>query len=402
MSSKLSFRDLKIRGKNVLIRVDFNVPLNENQDITDDTRIVAALPTIQHVLNNGGSAVIMSHLGRPKGKKVDSLSLLPCARRLSKLLDCPVKMAPDCIGSDVEVMVQNLNAGEVMLLENLRFHNAEEHPDDDPEFVKNLASLGDVYINDAFGTAHRAHASTTLVSQYFPGRAAAGFLLEKEITMIGKSLLTPERPFYALIGGAKISTKIGVIKSLIKKVDGILIGGGMSYTFLKAQGISIGDSIHEDDFLETSRDIIEECSRENIDLALPIDLVIANEYSNDANSKIIDTKDGIPNGYQGMGIGPETVQKYSEILKNAKTIIWNGPVGVYEFSSFATSTIDMAKTVAGLSATTIIGGGDCVAAINAAGVADKISHISTGGGAALEYIEFGTLPGIEALSQATS
>ena len=380
------------------MRVDFNVPIDKQGNITDDTRIAAALPSIQYVLDHGGALILMSHLGRPKDGYSKDLSLAPCAKRLSEILKKPVLMASDCVGDAVEAQVKNLQPGQVLLLENLRFHRAEERPNEDPEFVQKLARLGDVYVNDAFGTAHRAHSSTALIAKYFPDKSAAGLLMQKEIQFLGENLLNPKRPFYAIIGGAKISSKIGLIKSLLHKADKVMIGGGMAYTFFKAQGISIGDSIHEDDYLNAAREILEESRTSQAKLLLPQDCIVADAFSNDDNTKIIDCQQGIPAGFQGMDIGPKTIKAYLSGLVNAKTIFWNGPVGVFEFSNFAKGTNSIAQGLSTLPAVTVVGGGESVAAIHAAGVSDKISHISTGGGAALEYIEFGTLPGIDTLT----
>ncbi len=403
MEQKLSLKDLPLEGKKVLMRVDFNVPLDGNKKVTDDTRIRFSLPSIRYVLDHGGKLILMSHLGRPKGKMDPAFSLKPCGARLSELLKIPVEVAPDCVGPEVEQRVAKLQQGQVLLLENLRFHPGEEKPEQDPDFVKKLARLGDFYVNDAFGTAHRAHASTAVIAHYFPDRAAAGFLLEKEIQFLGSKLLQPARPFYAIIGGAKISTKVGVLHSLLQKVDALLIGGGMSYTFFKAQGIPIGNSIHEDDLLEQAKEIIETCRKKGIQLILPVDNVAAEKPVNGSQTKILDTSQGIPDNFQGVDIGPKTIQMFEQQLIHAKTIFWNGPLGIFEQTDFAKGTMEVAKAVANLkNVTTIVGGGDSIAAIEAAGVADKISHISTGGGASLEYIEFGTLPGIEALSMKPS
>ena len=402
MVDKLSLRDLDLRGKKVLMRVDFNVPLDKNGNITDDTRIVSSIPSIKYVLDHGGSVILMSHLGRPKEKRSPEFSLAPCAKRLSKYLGIDVLMAKDCIGPEVKQQAQALQPGQVMLLENLRFHGAEEHPEEDPSFAKQLAELGDVYVNDAFGTAHRAHSSTATVAQYFPDEAAAGFLMEKEIKFLGSALLNPVRPFHAIIGGAKISSKIGVLQSLIKKVDALYIGGGMAYTFMKAQGIPIGNSIHEDEFLQAARDIVEACKKTNVKLLLPQDIVVADKIENDAKSQIVSEDKGIPNGFEGVDIGPKTIATFTAELAKAKTIFWNGPLGVFELTNFAKGTNAIAQVLATLSATTIIGGGDSIAAINKLGLADKMTHMSTGGGASLEYLEFGTLPGIEALTNKNS
>lgn len=395
---KLSLKDLPVTGKKVLMRVDFNVPLDKNQAITDDSRIRAALPSIQYVLNNGGALILMSHLGRPKGKTTE-LSLAPCAARLSQLLHKPVVMAPDCIGEEVENLAQNLKPGQILLLENLRFHEAEEKPDKDKTFAKSLAKLGDVYVNDAFGTAHRAHSSTAAITQYFPDSSAAGFLLQKEIDFLSQLVSEPKRPFVAMIGGAKVSSKIGVIKALLEKVDALLIGGGMAFTFFKAQGIPIGKSIHEDDFLQEAKKIIEAAKSKKIPLLLPVDVIVASEPTHDATAQVIPVSQGIPDNLQGLDVGPQTVALFTQQLQPALTVLWNGPLGVFEVPAFAKGTLAIAEVVAALKATTIVGGGDSVAAIEMAGVADKISHLSTGGGASLEFLELGTLPGIEALSE---
>lgn len=400
MSGKLSIKDLDVNGKKVLMRVDFNVPLDKQLNITDDTRIVAALPSIQYILDHGGSVILMSHLGRPKNGPDPAFSLKPCQKRLSELLNRNVQLAPDCIGSEVEQLAQKLQPGDVLILENLRFHPAEEKPEKDPSFAKKLATLGDVYVNDAFGTAHRAHSSTATIAQYFPDRAAAGFLLEREINFIGKALLNPVKPFHAIIGGAKIGTKLGVLKALTKSADAILIGGGMAFTLLKAKGIAIGKSICEDDSLDNATAFMQECNDKGVQLLLPVDLLIADSLEANAKTQIIETANGIPDGWYGVDIGPKTIEEYASFLQNAKTVLWNGPLGIFEVSPFAKGTLAIAKTLANLKATTIIGGGDSIAAINQAGLADKMSHISTGGGATLEYIEFGTLPGIDALSNA--
>lgn len=398
MEQKLAISDLSLNGKKVLMRVDFNVPQDKQGNITDDMRIRAALPSIQYVLDQGGSVILMSHLGRPKGR-TSELTLAPCSKRLSELLHKPVKMAPDCVGPEVLKLANDLKSGEVLLLENLRFHDAEEKPEKDPNFAKKLASLGDVYINDAFGTAHRAHSSTATIAQYFPQAAAAGFLLEKEIQFLGDALLHPKRPFYAIIGGAKISSKIGVLKSLIQKVDGLLIGGGMAYTFLKAEGVDIGDSLYEPAALEDAKSILKEVQRTKIRFLLPQDFVIAEKIEQNAPTQVVDSIEGIPDGWQGLDIGPKTVQQFKDVLSHSKTVFWNGPLGVFEVPRFAEGTQAVAKYLSGLPALKIVGGGDSVSAIQEAGLGDSFDHLSTGGGASLEYIEFGTLPGIEALSE---
>ena len=394
---KLRLQDLDLEGKKVLMRVDFNVPLNKDGSISDDTRLRESLPSIQHILKSGGSAILMSHLGRPKNGPDPQLSLAPCAKALSKLLETPVLMANDCIGEKVEKMARELKTGQVLLLENLRFYPAEEKPELDPTFAKKLAHLGDVYVNDAFGTAHRSHSSTAKIAEYFPGKAAAGFLMQKEINFLG-GLLHPKHPFYTIIGGAKISTKMGVLKSLVSKADGIFIGGGMSYTFYKAQGYSIGNSIHEDDQISVAKEFLKNCAEKKVSCWLPTDLVIADAFREDAHSKIVQAADGIPQGWQGMDIGPQTIVSWKTALQKAATVFWNGPLGVFEFPKFAKGTDQIAQTLAALKATTVVGGGDSVAAINRLGLASKFTHVSTGGGASLEYIEFGHLPGIDALS----
>jgi phosphoglycerate kinase len=340
----------------------------------------------------------MSHLGRPKDRVVPELTLKPCAERLSQLLGQKVLMAPDCIGPEVEKMVRSLGPKQVLMLENLRFHSGEEHPEKDPQFVEQLASLGDAYVNDAFGTAHRNHASTAALARYFPEKAAAGFLMEKEIDFLGEALKKPKRPFCAIVGGAKISTKCGVIEALMKKADVVLIGGGMAYTFFKAQGISIGDSIHEDDFLEKARELLALSGKGHGRLILPKDLMITDKVKEGANFHVIPVADGIPDGFEGVDIGPKTVQIFAVELRNASTIFWNGPLGVFEIPEFAKGTNAIAHVLADLKAVTVVGGGDSIAAIQAAGLSEKITHLSTGGGASLEYIEFGELPGIEALT----
>lgn len=402
MSRKLSLTDLDVNGKRVLMRVDFNVPLDKNGGITDDSRIRAAIPSIKYIIEHGGSVILMSHLGRPKDAPSSELSMNRCAKRLSELLGKAVLMAPDCIGENVQKLAKNIKPGQVLLLENLRFYRAEEHPEEDPLFARKLASMGDIYVNDAFGTAHRAHSSTVEVPRYYSGNAAAGLLMVKEIQFFGEALKNPKRPFYAILGGAKISSKIGVIRALLEKVDVLLIGGGMAYTFFKAQGIPIGNSLHEDAFLQEAKDILEIAKKNHKKLLFPIDNVVADSFSNDANFQTINSEEGIPEGFQGMDIGPKTIKVFSDELQKAATIFWNGPLGVFEFPNFANGTNTIAHTLAKLpkTVTTIVGGGESIAAVQAAGVADKITHISTGGGASLEYIEYGQLPGIEALSDA--
>lgn len=396
MDRKLSITDLDLKGKRVLVRVDFNVPI-ENGKITDDTRIRASLPTIQYILDHGGSVILMSHLGRPDGKYNKEFTLAPCAKRLSELIKMPVKMAPDCVGPEVEKMAANLKPGEILLLENLRFHKGEENPGADPNFAKSLAKLGDIYINDAFGTAHRAHSSTTIIANYFPDRAAAGFLLENEIKFLGNLLIQPNRPFCAILGGSKISTKLKVIQALKDKADIILIGGAMANTFLKAQGIAIGESMYEKDFLNVANALIQS-GKAKASIFLPVDLVVAKEAVENAKTKIVSIKEGVPPEYKIFDVGPKTVELFRKEMQKAQTILWNGPLGVFECPPFDHATMEIANTLAHLNASTIVAGGDSIAAIEKSGVANKITHISTGGGAALEYLELGTLPGIEALS----
>jgi phosphoglycerate kinase len=388
---KLSLQDLSLNGKRVLMRVDFNVPMNRGA-ITDDSRIKAAIPSIEYILKQGASLVLMSHLGRPKGKE-PSLSLASCAKRLSELIKKPVQMASDCIGPEVEAKAKALKKGEILLLENLRFYEAEETPEKDPTFVEKLAKLGSCYVNDAFGTAHRAHSSTAMIAKYFPHKAAAGFLMQKEIEALTPLITHPQRPFYAIIGGAKISTKIGVIHKLLQLVDGLFIGGAMTFTFLKADHIDTGSSPCEDpsEIMHLDRSKI----------FLPEDLVIADAFDNSAHTKTIPLNSGIPNGWQGVDIGPKTVDVWSKKLQTAASIFWNGPLGVFEMPNFAKGTKAIAQTLANSKALTIVGGGDSIAAIEQTGLAKKFTHLSTGGGASLEFLEYGHLPGIDALSDKT-
>lgn len=390
--AKLSVRDLELKGKRVLMRVDFNVPLKKGV-ITDDTRIRAALPTIKYIIERGGKLILMSHLGRPKG--VDpKLSLKPVSKRLGELLGKEVKMAPDCIGDEVERMVAEMKEGDVILLENTRFHKGETK--NDPEFARKLASLGDVYVNDAFGAAHRAHASTEGVTKFIP-QAAAGFLMEKEIEYLSKAVQSPEHPFVVILGGAKVSDKIGVLSNMLERSDAILIGGGMAYTFLKALGYSVGKSIVEEDKLDLARQIMEEAKEKGVQFKLPATTVVADRFAPDANSKVVKSTE-IPEGWLGMDIGPEAVEEFGRVIRKGRMIVWNGPLGVYEFDKFAKGTTAIARLLAESDAITIIGGGDCVAAVQKAGVADKMTHVSTGGGASLEFLEGKELPGIAALS----
>ena len=390
---KQTIRDIDWNGKRALVRVDFNVPLDEQQQITDDTRIRAALPTIQHLIDNGASVVLMSHLGRPKKKVVDTLRLDPVAHRLSELLGHDIKKVNEIVGPEVNQAVQALQPGDVLLLENTRFDAREEA--NDQELAQELAKLGDVYVNDAFGTAHRAHASTEGVARYIP--AVAGFLMEKEIEYIGGAVENPEKPFVTVIGGAKISDKIGVIENLLGKVDALLIGGGMANTFLLAQGHNVGDSLVEQDSVATAKDLIGKAEQRGVNLMLPSDAVIADAFDNAANTQTVSV-DAVPDGWRILDIGPQTVQQYSDVVKNAKTVIWNGPMGVFEMPKFAHGTRAIAQALADSDATSIIGGGDSVAAVEQMGLADKMSHISTGGGASLELLEGKELPGVAALN----
>ncbi|MFP4010778.1 MAG: phosphoglycerate kinase [Spirochaetaceae bacterium] len=388
-----TIRDADLSNKKVIARVDFNVPVKDGT-VTDDSRIRGALPTIEYVLEQQGARLIlMSHLGRPKGKRDDSLSLAPVAERLSQLLGKQVQMAPDCVGEQVEKMVAELAPGEVLLLENLRFH--KEETDNDQDFAGALARLADIYVNDAFGTAHRAHASTEGITRYLPG--FAGFLIEKEVTFFEPVVKSPQQPFVAIIGGAKVSTKISVLETLLPNCSTLVIGGGMAYTFLKVQGHEVGKSLVEEDYLETAEELIGKAKDAGVDIVLPVDHVVAGEFSETAKPESVDGAD-IPADKLGMDIGPRTVEKIAQIISNAKTVLWNGPMGVFEFDAFAQGTLEIAKKVASSAATTIVGGGDSVAAVNKFGLADRIDHVSTGGGASLEYLEGKSLPGIAALS----
>ena len=390
--SKKTIRDIDLSGKRVFVRCDFNVPMDENQNITDNRRIVAAIPTIKYLIEQGCKIVLSSHLGRPKGEFKKEFSLAPVAVELSKQLGQEVLMAKDVIGEDAKRLAENLQPGQVMLLENVRFH--KEETDNDPEFAKQLANFGEVFVNDAFGTAHRAHASTERVAHYLP--AVSGFLIEKELKFLGETLENPERPFVSILGGSKVSDKIAVIDSLLEKVDVLLIGGGMAYTFFKALGYSVGNSICEDDKIDLAKELMEKAKAKNVKMLLPIDNKLGKEFSANTETMVVD-RDSIPEGWEGLDIGPKTIELYTEELKKAKTVIWNGTVGVAEFDLFATGTNSLAKVLSELDATTIIGGGDTAAAVQKAGLADKMTHVSTGGGASLEFLEGKKLPGIECL-----
>ena len=392
--NKKTVRDIDVTGKKVLVRCDFNVPLDkETGKITDNRRIRAAIPTIEYLIDHNAKVILCSHLGRPKGEFNLKYSLKPVAEELSKLLGKEVKLAKDVIGEDAEKLTSEIKEGEVVLLENVRFHKEEE--ENDPEFAKKLASFAEIYVNDAFGTAHRAHASTAGVADYLP--AVSGFLIEKELEFLGNALDNPERPFVAILGGAKVSDKIGVIENLLDKVDTLIIGGGMAYTFYKAQGHSIGTSICEEDKIDLANDILNKAKEKNVEILLPIDNHVSAEYSNEAEDKYIDSVE-IPEGFMGLDIGPKTIELFKDAIKNAKTVVWNGPLGVTEFSKFEEGTKAIAEALAETEAVTVIGGGDSAAAVEKFGLADKMTHISTGGGASLEFLEGKVLPGIACLN----
>lgn len=391
-----TLNDFNFENKKALIRVDFNVPLNDSFEVTDDTRIQAAKPTIIKILEDGGSCVLMSHLGRPKGKE-DQFSLRHIVSKVTEVLGVQVKFVDDCIGSTVEDMVTNLKSGEVILLENLRFYPEEKTGD--VAFAEQLSKWGDVYVNDAFGTAHRAHASTAIIAQFFPENKCFGNLLATEIESIDKVLNNSEKPVTAILGGAKVSSKIGVIENIIEKVDHIIVGGGMTFTFIKALGGKIGNSLVEEDKLELALEILAKAKENNTEIHLPVDAVIADAFSNDANTQVVDTNE-IPDGWMGLDCGPKTVEKFAEVIAKSKTILWNGPLGVFEMEKFAEGTIGLGNAIAEATkngAFSLVGGGDSVAAVKQFGFADKVSYVSTGGGAMLEMLEGQTLPGIEAI-----
>jgi phosphoglycerate kinase len=395
--TKLSINDLNLKDKKVLVRVDFNVPLDENLKVTDNIRIVSSLPTIKKVISDGGKAILMSHLGRPKGKVNSKYSLKPAAEKLSELLGKNVTLAPDCIGEEVKQLVNNIKSGDIVLLENLRFHEEEEK--NDPGFAKQLSELGEVYVNDAFGSAHRAHASTEGVTKYIE-KCAAGYLMQKELEYLGGAVSSPAKPYCAILGGAKISGKIDVINNLLDKVDSMLIGGGMAFTFFKAQGKEIGKSLLEEEKLELAKELLEKVKGMNVKFLLPVDVVVAEEFKNNSPSETVSV-DNVTSGKMGLDIGPETVKLFKEEILKSKTIVWNGPMGVFEMPDFARGTFEIAKALAEATsngAVTVVGGGDSSAAISKAGLEDKVSHVSTGGGASLEFLEGKILPGVAALT----
>lgn len=389
--------DFNFEDKKALIRVDFNVPLNENFEVTDTNRIEAAKPTIIKVLEDGGSAVLMSHLGRPKGERNPDLSLSHIVDAVSEIIGVAVKFVSDCVGDEAEKAVAELKNGEVLLLENLRYYNEEEKGDEG--FAEKLSKLGDIYVNDAFGTAHRAHASTTIVAQFFPEAKCFGYLLAKEIDAIEKVMATGEKPVLAILGGAKVSSKITIIENILDKVDDLIIGGGMTYTFIKAQGGKVGDSICEDDKMDLAMEILEKAKQKNVNVHIPVDVLAADDFDANANTQIVDV-DKIPDGWQGLDAGPKTLEIFKNVILNSKTILWNGPIGVFEMEKFAGGTIAVGNYIAEATKAgtfSLVGGGDSVAAVKQFGFEDKVSYVSTGGGAMLESLEGKTLPGIAAI-----
>ena len=389
---KKTVRDVEVAGKKVMVRCDFNVPIDDRGNITDDTRIVASLPTIEFLLERGAKVILMSHLGRPKGKVDDKFSLRPVARRLAELLDTEVLMADDVVGEDARQKASILKQGQVMLLENVRFH--KEETENDPGFAKKLAEMAEVFVNDAFGAAHRAHASTAGITAFLP--AVAGFLIEKELKALGQALQDPARPFTAILGGAKVSGKIGVISNLLDRVDNLLIGGGMSYTFFKAKGLNVGNSLLEEDYIETAAEALEAAKRKGVNLVLPSDVVVASSFDNDADHYTVDAE-GIPDDYMGLDIGEKTIGVYRDIILKSATVVWNGPMGAFEMPTFARGTREIADAMSRCGGTTIVGGGDSAAAVSQMGYEDKMTHVSTGGGASLEFLEGKELPGIASL-----
>lgn len=394
MMNKMSIADMDVKGKRVITRVDFNVPLDENGNVTDDKRIRGALPTIRYIIENGGKLILVSHLGRPKNGPEAKFSMKPAAERLSQLLGKEVILARDVIGEDAKAKAANLKEGEILMLENVRFH--KEETKNDPEFAKELASMADIFCNDAFGTAHRAHASTAGLADYLP--SCCGFLIKKELDIMGKALENPERPFVAILGGAKVSDKISVIENLLDKVDTLIIGGGMAYTFFRAKGYGVGTSICEEDKVELAKGLLAKAEEKKVKLLLPVDTVVGKEFKADTEYKVVPS-DAIPDDWMGLDIGPETVKLFSEAIKGARTVVWNGPMGVFEFENFAVGTKKIAEALAESGAVSIVGGGDSAAAVEQLGFADKITHISTGGGASLEFLEGKELPGIAVLNE---
>lgn len=391
---KKTIEDLQVSGKKVLVRVDFNVPLNDKQEITDDRRIQGALPTIKYLIEKGAAVILMSHCGRPKSAADTKFSLAPAGARLSELLGQPVVMAKDVIGESATEAVAKVKSGEVVLLENVRFHPEEKK--NDAEFAKKLASFGDLYVNDAFGTAHRAHASTAGIADYLP--SAVGYLIKKELDFMGGALEAPEKPFVAILGGAKVSDKIGVIENLIDKVDTLIIGGGMAYTFYKAKGNNTGSSLLEEDKIELAKELMEKAEAKGVQFLLPIDDIVAKEFNNESETQVVEGQE-IPDGWMGLDIGPKTQALYAETIMAAKTVIWNGPMGVFEMSNFAKGTEAVAEAMGKCDGITIIGGGDSAAAVQQLGYADQITHISTGGGASLEFLEGKVLPGVDVIDE---
>jgi phosphoglycerate kinase len=394
---KLTIDNVKLKDKRVLVRVDFNVPLDENKNITDDRRITSSLPTIKKIISDGGKAILMSHLGRPKGGPDPKFSLKPVAKKLSELLNKEVKLSPDCVGEETKKLVNQMKAGDVLLLENVRFH--PEETKNDEAFSKQLAELGDVYINDAFGSAHRAHSSTEGVTKFIK-TSAAGYLMQKELDYLGEAISNPKRPYCAILGGAKISGKIDVINNLLDKVDILLIGGGMAFTFFKAEGKEIGKSLLEEEKVDVAKELLNKLKNSKVKFYLPHDVVVANEFKNDSPCEVVDV-DRIPAEKMGMDIGPKTIKAFKDEILISKTIVWNGPMGVFEMENFSMGTMEIADALAKATkegAVTVVGGGDSAAAISKAGLENNVSHVSTGGGASLEFLEGKVLPGVVALS----